>query len=84
MNSDKAIKLQSSFNIDKIEVNPEDVFIIKFPLGEYSQQTLAEVYRAFKHSFCENTCIFMPDDMNIQIYSKRNCGTCCGCRTGNV
>lgn len=58
------------FMLSPIEVKPEDVFIITFPLGECPGDMLNEVYKSFRRSFPENQCIFMPDNLNIQICSK--------------
>lgn len=58
--------------IDKVEVNPNDVFVIKFPFGEYSGDMIDFIFKAFKQCFPENKCMLIPDGCHIQICSQKD------------
>lgn len=64
------VKLDVS-KIPQSSIAPDDVFIIKIPMGKYDISYAKGVMEAFNFCFPDNKCMIIPMDCDIQIVSQR-------------
>lgn len=60
--------------IDKTDVSPDDVFVLKIPLGEYTVDVVHSIFKAFQRCFPDNMCMMVPSDWDIQLYNQKDIG----------
>ena len=60
----------SIHKINKTDINPDDVIVIKVPLGNYTVDTVHSIFESFRHCFPDNKCVMIPNDWFIRIYNQ--------------
>ena len=60
--------------IDKADINPDDVLVLKIPVGIYSLDVTQSIFECIQECFPYNKCVMIPDDLSIQLYNHTNIG----------
>lgn len=60
--------------INKTDISPDDVLVIKVPIGDYSVDIIHSIFKSFQHCFPDNNCVIVPNDWDIQLYNQKDIG----------